>query len=725
MSTELIKLKIKELFDNTPENVGVMFGKKVTNGKYTDETSIVFTVEKKIPINEIPDNEILPSTIEIDGTIYSTDVVEVGKIVPLACDTTTLNNCYSWSPVGTTFPPNRNIIRPLQGGVSLTSYSHAGTVGTLGFLAVDRTTNALVGVTNNHVVVKDAFYTAERDLSTNGVIENEVLDYAFQSGETALLYSQLVVGDVIRYQPIKQQPEINYVDGALVSIFSGTVSTGLSISTPKSWMQYGLTGITMPMPFATTAEIDNLIITPPTEVKSAGRTTGAKQGVCGLKVSGIHASITVGPYSLQGVSTNITYNECIAFTRTNPDCPYPDYAGDSGSALIAIINGKHKIIGLVFAGSGEGSSGTTGYACRIDKVAEALDIIAWDGANQNYINIDNKQFVSIPGGSYDKTLLCSGETYWQVGTTTNTYDCGCGQVKMTFTATTNTAVGFSIQGSANFNMTVNWGDGITSTFSNNTSFNPTHTYTTSGTYVVQVGFSNCSLINTLQVLGGNIYSPLIGISGLESLSSLVTLYLYRTKLTSFNPSVALPSTLQNLHIEYCSLSSFNPTLPLPTNLQFLSLNNNDIPSFNPTLPLPTNLQYLVLDSNLIPSFNPTLPLPNSLVFISISANLLTTFNPTLPLPTNLFYLGMSYNQITSFNPLVITMRTLGQLSLSTNLLDVSNVNGILTRMDTIPFTSPQPRLLELQFQTPPASPSGAGITAKVNLISRGWSVATD
>ena len=47
MSTELIKLKIKELFDNTPENVGVMFGKKVTNGKYTDETSIVFTVEKK------------------------------------------------------------------------------------------------------------------------------------------------------------------------------------------------------------------------------------------------------------------------------------------------------------------------------------------------------------------------------------------------------------------------------------------------------------------------------------------------------------------------------------------------------------------------------------------------------------------------------------------------------------------------------------------------------
>ena len=44
---EKINNKIEELFQSTPEGVGVMLGNKITNGEYTGEESIVFTVEKK------------------------------------------------------------------------------------------------------------------------------------------------------------------------------------------------------------------------------------------------------------------------------------------------------------------------------------------------------------------------------------------------------------------------------------------------------------------------------------------------------------------------------------------------------------------------------------------------------------------------------------------------------------------------------------------------------
>ena len=65
MITEKIKIKINELFDLTPDNVGVMYGKKMTNGEYTGENTIDFTTEKKIPLNEIPEGEVLPTEIEM------------------------------------------------------------------------------------------------------------------------------------------------------------------------------------------------------------------------------------------------------------------------------------------------------------------------------------------------------------------------------------------------------------------------------------------------------------------------------------------------------------------------------------------------------------------------------------------------------------------------------------------------------------------------------------
>jgi len=283
---ENIKNKIQELFDSTPEGVGVMFGNKIRNGEYTGEPSIVFTVEKKLPLSEIPSDQILPSSVEIDGVTYNTDVFE------------STSGCYSWQTVA---PGNRATVRPIKGGVSLTSQNLQGYVGTLGFLAVDTATGALVGVTNNHVVIADAYYTSQRTLP--GLIQNETNDSAYQTGDIQPSSSSLKIGEVVRYVPISSAPLYNQVDGALVSIDQSVMSNS------ESYKQFGLSGTSV-MPFATTSEINALIGN--VNVSSSGRSSGVKQGsLCGLAIQGVSYVTGVSGFKKQGTSTVAYFNNCI------------------------------------------------------------------------------------------------------------------------------------------------------------------------------------------------------------------------------------------------------------------------------------------------------------------------------------------------------------------------------------------------------------------------------
>lgn len=394
---ENIKNKIQELFDSTPEGVGVMFGNKIRNGEYTGEPSIVFTVEKKLPLSEIPSDQILPSSVEIDGVTYNTDVFESGIIETFACPSSVTSGCYSWQTVA---PGNRGTIRPLKGGVSLTSQNLQGYVGTLGFLAVDTATGALVGVTNNHVVIADAYYTSDR--STTGIIQNETNDSAYQTGDIQPSSQSLKIGEVVRYVPISSPPLYNQVDGALLSIDQSLMSNS------ESYKQYGLSGTSV-MPFATTAEIDALVGN--VNVSSSGRSSGAKQGsLCGLAIQGVSYVTGVSGYKKQGTSTVAYFNNCISFTRVYPDCLYPIYPGDSGSGLIANIGGVDKIVGLCFAGGS-----TLGIAARIDEVVSQLGIQSWSGSTPNFIDLSSKKLVTTGGLSSEKTITCSGQTLWQVG----------------------------------------------------------------------------------------------------------------------------------------------------------------------------------------------------------------------------------------------------------------------------------------------------------------------
>jgi hypothetical protein len=404
MLTENIKQKIQELFESTPENVGVSYGRKVSNGEFTGELGITFTVETKLPLEELSEDQVLPSSVTIDGVDYVTDVIQIGKLQTLACDPTTEANCYGWETVP---PGNRGTIRPLKGGISISSFNKQGYAGTLGFIAVDTATQALVGITNNHVVIKDAFYTSDRNI--NGTLENEMSDNVYQTGENYTPDPLLKIGEILRYVPMHTTG--NTVDGAMFSVASADISNTESIK------QYGLS-YTAAMPFASTAEINSILSTNPS-VYSSGKTSGAKgEGFCGLTISAIGQVAPVSGYNLQGTTTTVTFQNSILFTRTNPDCRAPISPGDSGSALIANFSGTWKIIGLCFA-----ASEFVGVANRIDDVASQLGIEAWNGSAKNYVNLATKAYKTVPGGSANKTFTCSGSTYWQVGLTNTSYPC--------------------------------------------------------------------------------------------------------------------------------------------------------------------------------------------------------------------------------------------------------------------------------------------------------------
>jgi hypothetical protein len=166
------------------------------------------------------------------------------------------------------------------------------------------------------------------------------------------------------------------------------------------------------------------LISNPILYKSS-RTTGVSQGsTCPLRVYSLGAYTGVSGYKLQGVVKTVPFSDLIVFVRPENDpnlsttCPYPIAGGDSGSCLIADFNGTWKIIGLNFAGSG-----TIGIACRIDNVASQIGIQAWDGSLKNLVDPSTIIFKTISGASSSKTVICGGETFWQMGLTTTNNNC--------------------------------------------------------------------------------------------------------------------------------------------------------------------------------------------------------------------------------------------------------------------------------------------------------------
>ena len=404
------------------------------------------------------------------SNIISTQIIYApGEVNPYACSATCYQgeNLWLWNNVfnNATFqnPVNRQTTRPIKGGISITSTSQTppygpGGRGTMGLVCQDSASGALVGLTNNHVVVKNPFYTNQQNLNLTIQNEYDVVDssntvqgdFVYQTGESQPVNpgGALEIGRVLRYVPLytsastaANPTKINNSDAAMFSLYCTASGGATIINFTSSFQQVGL-AYTSSMPFASTAEINNLMNTNP-ELYSSGRTTGAKGSpgtLCPLRIwSFVNSNVY---YNLQGTSTPAYMQDLIAFVKPDNSasyapsgsgapatvCPYPAWAGDSGSTLIANIGGVWKIVGLVFAGNGlpynppvtglnYEIASSMGLACRIDYVASQLGIKAWTGSAAPIVDPNSITYVTVSGSNDTKIYNCSGSSYWQVGLT--------------------------------------------------------------------------------------------------------------------------------------------------------------------------------------------------------------------------------------------------------------------------------------------------------------------
>ena len=195
--------------------------------------------------------------------------------------------------------------------------------------------------------------------------------------------------------------------------------------------------------FATTQEIDDLLSDSTTEFYSAGRTTGGKgEGITKLLNYASNSSIYIS-YNKQGSDNAVFINdtfELIASGSTTPFgdfCYYPSYGGDSGSAILSKVGNEWVIVGLLYGGRyvnnpndplGNGMSPVQTLCCRIDHIADSLNIRAWDGTLNgiNFSTFNNAETFVQSGQTEDKTIEISGKTFWQMGMVNNTeFPRGC------------------------------------------------------------------------------------------------------------------------------------------------------------------------------------------------------------------------------------------------------------------------------------------------------------
>ncbi len=193
----------------------------------------------------------------VNSTIGTQIIYAPGEISTNVCSGTCYQGEYNWafyvggplfSPGNYTGLQNRQTQRPVKGGISITStvksppYSLAS-VGTMGLVCQDSASGALVGLTNNHVIIRDAFYTNQRTYN-NPQNEFDLIDsstniqgnFVYQTGEVTVANPTVnpggpnEIGRVLRYVPIYTSASIvanpsltNKVDGAIFSYEHGSI----------------------------------------------------------------------------------------------------------------------------------------------------------------------------------------------------------------------------------------------------------------------------------------------------------------------------------------------------------------------------------------------------------------------------------------------------------------------------------------------------------------------
>jgi hypothetical protein len=426
ISNDKLLEALQSFIDNKDQYdiVSISYGHRSKNNDYTNEKCICFGVKQKKSISELPPEKIIPSTITIDGVEFKTDVYVMPEVTAL------LDSCQPSS----VYELNRQKYRPLSGGISIGNNGGAGytSVGTLGTIVVDNVDNKLVGLTNLHVAAKhldgDGGTPFLLNYQTGGYSQINTFFYsrsynsiyqtsvAFNDGGSQFYNNPPdFIGTLKRGYPLNYYRNqfggivfgnFNYIDAAIINLKDSIISN-------DSWRPIGAPFNTSP-PFATAAEIDTLTLSTP--LFRSGRTLGPiGYGTSCTAISTIFTStsIYVGgymPFSLTDIP--IEFTDAIGFTSNTIAVVS---GGDSGSILYANLSGTWKIVGLIFAGAVDGS---TGYACKINRVAQYLNVSYWDGLSGWSADPNPYTDIVLPNDPTYYTAVSAvtgGKVYYQLG----------------------------------------------------------------------------------------------------------------------------------------------------------------------------------------------------------------------------------------------------------------------------------------------------------------------
>lgn len=277
-------------------------------------------------------------------------------------------------------------------------------------------------------------------------------------------------------------------------------------------------------------------------------------------------------------------------------------------------------------------------------------------------------------------------TFWLITDSGNTYvetyndkmvygNLIIGTISSAFSLSFNAAVAldsldFTLDGSGTIFGLIDYGDGNIEGFSQAGPVNFSHAYAAAGNYNVIVYLNDATAITEFSAATTRITA----ISGLSNLVNLITLVLNNTLISSLD--VTGNSVLDSLSVQNSAL--------IPGLLTSLDITQN------------TALTELLLARHA------------SLTAIDISQNVLLD-------NLSIQNCSLTAADITN-NALLLTCL------LSVNKLTVGAVNAILIALDGFGLLN---GTCATFGQVPAAAPTGAGATAKTNLIGNGWTVTTD
>lgn len=162
--------------------IGVGAGEEWKNGVPTGREALLVLVKKKLPKDELTEDDLVPSNVYIDGFQVPTDVIEVGEIKALSTE-------------------HRGTHRPLVAGISVGHPSI--TAGTLGAFVVKN--GKILMLSNNHIFANSN--------------KARIGDPIYQPGPTDGGRSSSTVGNLVDFVPIVfSLTDYNKVDAALASI---------------------------------------------------------------------------------------------------------------------------------------------------------------------------------------------------------------------------------------------------------------------------------------------------------------------------------------------------------------------------------------------------------------------------------------------------------------------------------------------------------------------------